>query len=218
MRPIEIQVDDREIRSPVVELLRQSFDFQVKIARLKLGDYLVDGRFLWERKNLADLAMAIEDGRLFQQALRLASSALRPAIILEGTSLDFEKSGMRWERIQGALVTVSLFFGVPLLRSRTAEETVRTILFAARQAQTMATRTLPRHSWRPRGKRARQLYILQGFPGIGPDRAHRLLTRFGSVKAIVNATPKDLISVEGIGKRLSEQLRWAIEEPRFRYC
>lgn len=209
MRPIQIQADDREIQGPVVALLRESPDIHLEITRLKLGDYLVDGRFLWERKNLVDLAMAIEDGRLFQQALRLAGTALRPAIVLEGTSRDLQRSGMRWE---GALVTVSLFFGIPLLRSRTPEETVSTMLFAARQARALTTRTLPRHSWRPRGKRARQLYILQGFPGIGPERARRLLDRFGNIESVVNARREDLRSVDGIGKCLSSKIRWALEE------
>lgn len=115
------------------------------------------------------------------------------------------------------LITVSLFFGVPLLRTRTPEETVRTMLFAARQAQTYNTGALPRHGWRPRGKFRRQLYILQGLPNIGPERARRLLARFGSVEAIVNAKAEELRSIDGVGKRIAEKLRWAVKEPPARY-
>ena len=217
MEPISVQADDRETQGPVVSLLRQSPDFHLTITRLKLGDYLVDDRFLFERKSLVDLAAAINDGRLFHQALRLAGTTFRPAIVLEGTSRDLERSGMRWERVQGALVTVSLFLGVPLLRTRAPEETVRTMLFAARQAHTYAAGALPRHGWRPRGKYARQLYILQGFPNIGPERARRLLARFGSVEAIVNARPEVLRAVTGVGKQVAEKLRWAVEEPPYKY-
>jgi len=217
MEPISVQADDRETQGPVVSLLRQSPDFHLTITRLKLGDYLVDDRFLFERKSLVDLAAAINDGRLFHQALRLAGTTFRPAIVLEGTSRDLKRSGMRWERVQGALVTVSLFLGVPLLRTRAPEETVRTMLFAARQAHTYAAGALPRYGWRPRGKLARQLYILQGLPSIGPERARRLLARFGSVEAIVNAQPKDLRSVEGIGKQIADKLRWSVEEPPYKY-
>ena len=213
MESISVQADDRETQGPVVSLLRQSPDFHLTITRLKLGDYLVDSRFLFERKSLVDLAAAINDGRLFHQALRLAATTFRPVIVLEGTSRDLERSGMRWERIQGALVTVSLFLGIPLLRTRAPEATVRTMLFAARQAHTYATGALPRHGWRPSGKFARQLYILQGLPSIGPERARRLLARFGSVEAIVNAQSKDLRSVEGIGKQIADKLRWSVEEP-----
>lgn len=216
-RTFPVQVDDRESRGPVAELLAQSPDFQVTVRRLKLGDYLVDGRFLFERKTLTDLVLSIIDGRLFQQALKLSETTLRPALILEGTTQDFAGCGMRWEPIQGALVTVSLFCGVPLLRARTPAETVRTMLYAARQGRTFVTGALPRHGYRPRGKRARQLFILQGFPGVGPAKARRLLERFGSVEAIVNARPGELQSVEGIGNRIAEKLRWSVEEPHREY-
>ena len=216
-KAFSIQVDDRERGGPVLELLRQSADFRVTVSRLKLGDYLLDSRFVFERKTLKDLVAAIIDGRLFQQALRLSATKLQPALILEGTAQDFGGCGMRWEAIQGALVTVSLFCGVPLLRARTPTETVNTMLFAARQGRTVATGALPRHGYRPRGKRARQLFILQGLPGIGPAKARRLIERFGSIEAVVDADSEELQSVRGIGNRLAEKLRWAVEEPRREY-
>ena len=158
-------------------MLRQSTDFEVTVARLKLGDYLVDGRFLFERKTMSDLAAAVIDGRLFGQALRLAAAPLRPAIILEGTGRELAESSMRWEAIQGALVTVTLFCRIPLLRTRRPEETVRTMLFTARQGRTIAARALPRRGYRPRGKRARPVYFPQGLPGIGPERANLVCAR-----------------------------------------
>jgi DNA excision repair protein ERCC-4 len=209
---IRIEVDDRESAGAVLPVLRECADFCVTVTRLPLGDYLVDGRFLFERKTLTDLVAAIKDGRLFRQALKLSATTMRPAIILEGTGRDLANCGMRWEAIQGALVTVALFCGVPLLRTRTPEETVRTMLFAVRQGRTFAAGALPRRGQRPRGKRARQLYILQGFPGIGPERAHRLLERFGSVETILRAEAGDLRSVPGIGKRIAGALRWSVEE------
>jgi len=217
LKPFAIQADDRETGSAVVALLRQSPDFHMTVMRLKLGDYLVDGRFLFERKTLTDLVAAIISGRLFSQALRLADTPLHPAMILEGTARDIANCGMRWEAIQGALITVTIFCGIPLLRTRTPEETVRTMRFAAQQGQSYAIGALPRHGWRPRGKYARQLYILQGLPGIGPARARRLLARFGRVEAVMTANPEALSMVPGIGRRIAEKLRWSLEETRREY-
>jgi len=187
------------------------------VTRLRLGDYLLDNRLLFERKTLADLVTSIISGRLFSQALRLAAAPLRPAMILEGTSADLVDSGISWEAIQGALIAVTLFCGVPLLRTRTPDETLRTMLYAARQGQAYAAGTLPRPGYRPRGKLARQLFILQGFPGIGPERAQRLLTRFGSVEGVVRAGTKELQSVHGIGKEIADKIRWALEQPPTQY-
>ena len=93
---VDVQVDDRESTGPVVDLLNQFSEFRVTVTRLKLGDYLVEGKFLFERKTLPDLVISIVSGRLFTQAMRLAATSLRPAIILEGTSQDLAASGMSW--------------------------------------------------------------------------------------------------------------------------
>lgn len=217
LKPYTVQVDHREATGSVTALLMQSSDFHVTVTHLKLGDYLVDGRFLFERKTMLDLAMSIIDGRLFEQALRLASTSLRPAIILEGAYQEPAESAMRWESILGALVTVTIFFGIPLLVTRTPDETARAMLYAARQANAVATGAVPRHGYRPRGRRARQIFILQGLPGIGPELARRLLARFGSVEAVMNSSTEDLQSVTGIGSGTAENIRWAVEEPFYEY-
>lgn len=216
-KPLHIEVDDRECWGPMIRLLQQSPEFRVTVTRLRLGDYLLDNHLLFERKTLADLVRAVVSGRLFSQALRPAAAPLRSAMILEGTSATLAESGMSWDAIQGALITVNLFCGLPLLRTRTPEETVRTMCYAARQGRSFATGALPRPGYRPRGKQARQLFILQGLPGIGPERARRLLARFGSAEGVVRAHAEELRSVRGIGKEVAEKIRWSLEEPSARY-
>jgi ERCC4-type nuclease len=208
-----VLVDDRECRGGVVEALRASGCFDVSVERLTAGDYLVDSRLLFERKTLPDLVLSIQSGRLFRQALRLAQvEHVRPALILEGTSAVLREGGMRWEAIQGALVTLSLFVGLPVLRTRSAAETARTLLYAARQGRAMAQGGLPRRGRRPRGKAALQRHLLQGLPGVGPGRAARLLNRFGSVRAVVTADRDALVSVPGIGAHTAGKIVWAVEE------
>lgn len=219
IRPILIVVDDRERSSAVWSILANTKTFNVRVQRLAPGDYLVDGRFLFERKTLGDLVASIKEGRLFAQALRLAQvNGVRAALILEGTSKSLEGCGMRWEAIQGALVTVALFVGLPVLRSRSPQETVRTFEFAALQGRTAAHGALQRRGRRPKGKAALQRHLLQGLPGVGPERATRLLEHFGSVEAVLTADAEALDAVPGIGKRTAQAMRWAVEEPRAVYA
>ncbi len=118
-QPIPVVVDDRECRGDVLSALRADGRFAVQVQRLALGDYRVDTRFLFERKTMSDLIQSIISGRLFRQALRLVEQDdLRPALILEGTSRDLATTQMSWEAIQGALVTVNLLLGLPILRTR----------------------------------------------------------------------------------------------------
>ena len=196
---VSIVVDDRETGSGVLRALRNFEDVTVVVQRLPLGDYLVDGRILFERKTLLDLAESIKDGRLFKQACRLAASPKKAVILLEGTAADLASSHMSREAIQGALITLSVILGIPLLRSLSPEESARLMLYMARQIQTAVSEAIPRKGARPKGKRALQLYILQGLPGIGPARAHCLLARFGTVENVLEAQPDDLSAVRGIG-------------------
>ncbi|MFP4611669.1 MAG: ERCC4 domain-containing protein [Thiohalophilus sp.] len=216
--PVSIVADDREARGGVIDVLHDMPEFSVRIERLPVGDYRVDNRFLFERKTLPDLVASIASGRLFQQALRLAGvRSWRTAMILEGTAREIEDCGMRREAIQGALVTVSLFLGLPLLRTRCARETASVMLFAARQGRAVASGGLPRQGKRPRGKRALQSYLLQGLPGIGPARAARLLAHFGSVEAVLTADRDEIEAVAGIGRHTAALVRWAVEESALPY-
>ncbi|MGB5833131.1 MAG: ERCC4 domain-containing protein [Thiohalocapsa sp.] len=213
-----IIVDDRESSAAVADALRQDPRTTVRIQRLSVGDYLVDQALLFERKTLMDLTASIKDGRIFRQGLRLANASAQGILILEGRSHDLSQSRMRREAIQGALVTLSLGFGIPLLRSADPEETARLILLAARQGRTRARGALPRPGSRPRTKSRVQSHVLQGLPGVGPERAKRLIERFGTVEAVIAAPVSELAAVPGIGTGTATAIRWAVEEAPLAYA
>jgi len=111
---IGIIADDCERNGGVVDRLRAHEEVSLVVERLPLGDYLIDEALLIERKTLPDLVTSIKDGRLFRQAHRLAASPLWKALILEGTAADLAGSRMRREAIQGALIGLTLYLGIPL--------------------------------------------------------------------------------------------------------
>ncbi len=48
---------------------------------------------------------------------------------------------------------------------------------------------------------------------LAPERAARLLERFGSVRAIMTASADDLATVDGIGEKTAAKMRWVLGEP-----
>lgn len=208
-RPIRVCMDDREPRERMLAAFASCGSFAVEIQRLPVGDYLIDDALLIERKTLPDLVQSIIQGRLFSQALRLVEARCPAALLLEGTARDLQGSEMRWEAIQGALVTVTLFMGLPILR---------TLAFAARQRQAVTTDALTRRTRRPKRKAALQSHILQGLPGVGPKRAKQLIDRFGSVEAVCTAAADMLGEVDGLGPDTVRKIRYAVEEPRSEYA
>jgi len=207
---VSVIADDREKQSGVIQALKEIDNVETKIQRLRLGDYLVDNGLLFERKTLKDFAISIIDGRLFSQTVRLARSAYESSLILEGEANSVAETGVRREAIQGAIITVSLVLGIPVLRSRNPSETAQLIIYAARQLESIAQGAVQRGGYRPKGKEKRQLFVLQGLPGVGRERAKRLLRSFGSVEAVMSAPSEELRSVEGIGRRTAEKIRWAV--------
>ncbi len=206
-----VVADHRESASGVIDTLKQIPGVEVQVIPLPLGDYRVNGVCLFERKTLHDFAESLIDGRLFSQAIRLSASPLRTAIILEGTGRDLGGSAMRREALLGAIVSLTLIFELPVLRSREPAETARLLIYAAQQLRRDACDALPRRGRRPKRKRRIQLRLLQGLPGIGPDRAAALLDRFGSVQAVMTASLDALMELKGIGETIAQRIRSALE-------
>ena len=210
--PINITADDREPKSEVIKSLMGIENVEVCIRRLSMGDYQVEKRLIVERKTLKDFAISIIDGRLFKQMIRLANSTSMGVLILEGTVSDTVDIGMTRASMQGALITVSIILGIPVLRSKAPCETARLIVYIGRQIESLAGGGMQRHGYRPKTKRKRQLFILQGLPGVGPERAGRLLDSFGSVEAAISANSSELQAVDGIGKSIADKIKLAVGE------
>ena len=128
------------------------------------------------------------------------------------TASPTDETGVSREALQGALITVSVFYGLAVLRARDAPETARLLIYLGRQARRIARQAFHRPGFRPKGKRARQLFVLQGLPGVGPGRAEKLLAHFGSVENVARAPATELAKVEGIGEATAAKIRSIIEE------
>ena len=209
---ITVIADDRERKNEVIKFLADMKNVSVFVKRLSVGDYIVDNQLVFERKTLKDFARSIVDGRLFSQAIRLANSKYKSVLILEGTGKELTEIGVSREAMQGALITISLILAIPVLRSKDPAESAHLIVYASRQIKSTGRGVFQRRSYRPKGKRKKQLFILQGLPGIGSERAIRLLDTFGSVEAVITATSEELQSVEGIGDNIAARIKWAVKE------
>ena len=86
------------------------------------------------------------------------------------------------------------------------------MIYIGRQIESITNGGVQRHGYQPKGLRYRQRYILQGLPGVGSERADRLLDRFGSVEDVISASIDDLQTVDGIGKKIAEKIKWAVSQ------
>jgi DNA excision repair protein ERCC-4 len=207
MNLTEIIVDYRENQSAVWEYLSTLPDVRLRWENLPTGDYIVERRAIFERKTAPDFAASLIDQRLFSQAKRLADHPLRAGIIIEGSSDDWSTLGVRREALQGALLTLTLIFNLPVFRSHDPKETAQLLLYTGHQFVRLGE-DVPRHRiYKAKRKRTQQLHLLSTLPAVGPDRAYRLLDHFGSVQACITASADELEKVPGIGPKTAAAIR-----------
>lgn len=214
-----LQVDHREKTSGILEALSAYEDeFHVETHRLKTGDYLLNNQILIERKRLHDFIESIKTGRLFQQAYKMVYSNYHPFIILEGNKKEIRTSQMKREAIQGTLIHLTVFLGIPIVRSANITETAQLIRFTASQlyegnrpGMHASIVKYPRFQLNKNQKVA--LRILGNFPGIGPEKGMAILSAFKSLKKVFNASQDQLESINGIGPKLADTIYGLINEP-----
>ena len=201
----KIEIDYREKNSLVVsELTALGLDVEVK--ELKVADYIVAGVAI-ERKTVSDFISSMKNGRLLRQLdeLRQYESML---LIVEGIDeqelyTDSEEAiGMHPNSIRGFLLSILLNYKVPVIFTKNYEDTARFISVLSRKKP----RETPLNVTKKFLSRKEQAqYILEGFPGIGPKTAKKLLKKFKTIKNIVNATGEELRNE--IGKKAENLLR-----------
>ena len=205
---VRIIADDRERSAGVIEALGAMADVELSIERLILGDYVVENGLLVERKTVLDLGLSIFDGRLFRQAGRLARErAKRPCLIVEGAPEDFDRAAVSRLSLQGALITATLMYGLPVLYSSGPIETARLLRIAARQLRRREARGPERFCSKAGSDRRLRMLMLEAVPDIGPVRAAALVDAFGTIEAIATASVRDLAATAGVGPIIADRLK-----------
>ena len=200
---ITIVADNREKSSGVPRLLAEK-DIDVKMAQLSVGDYMINDEIVIERKTKEDFVQSILNRHLFDQCSKLRKTRMIPLIIVEGNPFNTMHS-INPEAIRGALLSVSLSWQIPIIRSTGKEDTVHLILLASKQNLNPPV-FVHRTGKKPKYKQSQQHYFVQNLPSIGPALARRLLAHFNTIEQIIMADIKSLEQVEGIGKTKAAKL------------
>lgn len=202
----EILVDDRELRGALVDELKR-LGVRVVPTRLNVGDFACPPRVGVERKTLKDLADSLADGRLFSQAEALAGAYERPVLLIEGEErAGF--GGLSPEAFHGAIAHLITALHIAVLRTADVRGSAQCLAALARRAGPLrqARPAAPRGPKTGLTMAERQLAVLEGLPGVSHATASRLLSHFGTIRALAQASLEDVASVPGVPRRTAEQV------------
>jgi len=202
---IRIIVDHREYRSNVVRNLTYK-GASVEPSQLDVGDYILSSRIGVERKKVDDFLESLIDGKLFKQIAQLRDAYSRPVLILEGEDL-LTKRNINHNAIFGSLASITVDFGIPILNTKDSSETADLLKIIAQREQKEDKKSIAiRGDKIQMSNRERQQFIIEGLPNVSAVIAKRLLSHFGSIKGISNASEKELLEVKGVGKNIARDI------------
>lgn len=203
---VVVVADSRELGALVTRELAR-LGALVRSETLAVGDFVLSERVVVERKDADDLASSIIDGRLFEQAAKLRKSYAKPVIVVEGPSI-LGVGRVRPEAMMGAYASLLIDYGIPVVWAQKPSESAQLMFAIARREQIHDKRT-PRimTAAKPSTIDEQQEFIVASLPKIDRNRAEKLLATFQTVERVFQASKEELMTVTGIGEKISEEIR-----------
>jgi len=201
----KISVDYREKPSGLPDLLVDA-GLEVAMVKLPYCDYIINHGISVERKTGRDFAISIIDGRLFKQASWMRKRTSRPVFLLEGSPFHVGVE-IHKKAIKGAMLSIQVAWCIPIIYSRSMEETCNIFKILATQQENKTELLKLRHGFRSKRMISKRLYLLQGLPNICPVMALRLIKHFKTVNRVMNASIDELMEVDGIGEDTADKIQ-----------
>mgnify|MGYP000285864859 CR=1 FL=1 len=199
-------VDNRELRSQTAKCLAE---LGVKLVpeQLTVADYIISDRVAVERKTTEDFLQSIIDKRLFQQLANLKKSYTAPILIIEGENI-YKGKAISPDAVRGALASIVLDFGIPILWTKTPSETAH-LIYALTKREQIKEKRYPsiKKEKVPLSDKELQEYIVSSLPGIDLTLARRLLKDLKTVENVFTASEDTLKKVKGIGEKTAKKIR-----------
>jgi Fanconi anemia group M protein len=207
MSKVLIFVDMRE--SSIIEYFKQ-YDCILQKKMLIQGDFVVSDRVVIEKKTVKDFIQSITDKRLFQQLMDMKDNFEKPLLIIEGEEPLY--GYLHPNIIRGALASVTVDLGIPILWTRDLADTAGLVYWIAKREQIDEKReNALRNKKTPETIEEQQEYLIASLPDISLVRSEALLKHFKSPQNVFNASIKELQEVKGIGRKIAEKIKKVIE-------
>ena len=190
-----IEIDDRE--SDSFKSICSIFFNEYEIKRLEVGDIVYNG-IVYEHKQPEDFISSIKDGRLFSQIAKMNMNYERSYIVVSGSLTDLIEVGMNYNAIIAAISSCyvrncPIIFCDDLPNMCIIIKNLSEKLTDDKDRSTTEIKLPIKDD---------PLRLICALPGISKKKGQSLLDEFESPMKIFTASEKELIKVDGIGKKI----------------
>jgi len=109
--------------------------------------------------------------------------------------------------IQGAMASVAVDYGVPIIPTEDQDETARIIGTLARRERALGREPKMHGHKTARTLKEQQEYLISSIPSVGPAVAKKLLRHFGSIEGVMTASEEQLKEVALVGPKIAGRIR-----------
>lgn len=209
----------------IKSLLERDFDKDDAMVSPMPEKYGVD--FLWtnqgewwgvQRKEIKDFVASLRDGRLAREIGQMKSLVM-PTVLIEGkvrfttdgklvyNSWGQEITRAQWRGMLWALNHQGIYTHFSLDMTDTVLWIKQFKSWSSKEHHhSLVRRPGPVSPWGKPGNRDYQEHLLQGFQGVGPELAKKILDHFGRLPLKWDITVEELMEVEGIGKSKAKKM------------
>ena len=204
---LNIRVDTRE-KGKIITRLEGLSGVSLEFTEMDLGDYLLPGDLIIERKSATDLILSVVDKSLWDKVAKLKSQHEHVVYIVEGDlyTARFHQQALDVHR---ALAMMVVGHGVSVLPSPDADNSAM-LIYLLGLASAQGAASIERVG-KPTIRVDAQRYLLGSLPNIDEDRAKALLKRFGSARKALAATAEELAQVDGIDQETADRIVEVLE-------
>ncbi len=199
----KVIVDNRENNAFKKELLK--WPLNVECRQLEVGDIVISDEIGIERKTADDFIESMISKRVFEQVSNLSVCFRKPLLIIEGAEKVYSVRNLNRKTVDGVILSILLDFRVPIIFTKDIEETAYFVyLIAERQGKCKRFSLAKRKGL---SEKEELEYFLAGIPGINLATSKALLKHFITVKNLVNASEKEMLDTELVGKKKARKLK-----------
>ena len=184
--------------------IKNRFPFQILKKDLKIADYVFKNALAMERKTVQDCLHSIFQGRAQEQALNMSQNYTLNIWCVSGDLSILKEKDQKAIMTFLANLQIRYKFITMILPDDTLMMYYFLIMCYNLEHDLIPNYQVHRHDLT---NDEEQVGMLMGIMNIGIELARNLLTHFGTLEKIVQASQKELEKVEKIGKKKSNHIQ-----------